>query len=603
MDPRGHPRRLWLPAAVSAILSAILAVPAAAENRSIDGTLNNLQTGSEDFGVAGTPLSRSGPHGYPDGGATLARATGPNPRVISNTIFDQPAGTNVLDPRGLSSMVWQWGQFLDHDIDLTLTDNADTANIPIVPPDLFDPGNTGTQQIAFGRSVFEPGTGTDALNPRMHSNDITHWIDGSNVYGSDSGRAGFLRTGLNGLLKTSPGNLMPFNDGTQANAGGQGTHLFVAGDVRANEQVALTAMHTLFVREHNHWADRILNEHPVLPANPTTRADFIYESARKIVGAEIQVITYEEFLPALFGPYPLDPYTGYDDSVNPTIHNEFSTAAYRLGHSMIGNELKRLNADRTVAAEGHLPLANAFFNPAEVQDPGDIEKILRGLIYDPQQKVDARIVDGLRNFLFGPPPGLDLATLNIQRGRDNGLGSFNEIRVAYGLAPINDFMDLTGDVDVASALESLYGPTLDDLDPWVGMLAEQPMAGSSLPETIYAILRIQFAALRDGDRFWYENDLQNDLGLPDLVSFLNLDLVNTHLSDVIIRNTDIGAGQIRTNVFVVPTPPAFRAGLALFIAAAAYHTFVRRRKRNSVVGESGSVECRVSRGERAEGES
>ncbi len=566
---------LWL---LSEILSAALALPAAADDRTIDGTLNNLQIGNEDFGVAGTPLIRVAPHRYSDGGDTLARSTGPNPRIISNTIFDQPGGTSILDDHGLTAMVWQWGQFIDHDIDLTLTDSSDPANIPIIPPDLFDPGSTGTQSIAFDRSVFETGTGTGILNPRQQSNDITHWLDGSNVYGSNTSRAAFLRQGVDGLLKTSSGNLLPFNDGTLANAGGMGTNLFVAGDIRANEQVGLTTMHTLFMREHNYWADQILNEVPGLPAGAAPRDDFIFQAARKIVGAELQVITYEEFLPTLFGSLSVDPYTGYDDSVDPSIHNEFSTAAYRLGHSMIGNELKRFDADGTVAAEGHLPLANAFFNPAEVQDPGDIEKITLGLIFDLQHKVDAKIVDGLRNFLFGgPPPGLDLTTLNMQRGRDHGLPGFNDVRMAYGLLPINTFFDLTGDALLASDLESLYGPTLTDLDPWVGMLAEKLTAGSSLPETIHVIIKAQFEALRDGDRFWYEHDLQTNTDFLNLVTVLNLDLDQASLSDVIVRNTNITS--LQANVFVVPAPLALRLGLTLFILVVMHRTLLARRIR------------------------
>ena len=88
-------------------------------------------------------------------------------------------------------------------------------------------------------------------------NVITCYLDASMIYGSDEVRSAFLRTFEGGKLTTSENDLLPFNDGTQENAGGNGTYLFVAGDVRANENVGLTSMHTLFVREHNYWDDKI----------------------------------------------------------------------------------------------------------------------------------------------------------------------------------------------------------------------------------------------------------------------------------------------------------------------------------------------------------
>ena len=94
--------------------------------------------------------------------------------------------------------------------------------------------------------------------------------------------------------------------------------LYCKGDIRANEQIGLIAMHTLFVREHNRLADLISSHYP------DTDDEQIYQLARKIVSAEIQAITYKEFLPALLGPYAPDlgSYTGYDASVDPTLANE-----------------------------------------------------------------------------------------------------------------------------------------------------------------------------------------------------------------------------------------------------------------------------------------
>ena len=107
--------------------------------------------------------------------------------------------------------------------------------------------------------------------------------------------------------------------------------------IRANEQVGLTALHTLFVREHNRLADVLVSENPGLNGNE------IYEFARKIVGAQMQAITYNEFLPLLLGPDAIGPYGGYNPGVDPTITNEFSTAAYRFGHTMVSPSLLRVD--------------------------------------------------------------------------------------------------------------------------------------------------------------------------------------------------------------------------------------------------------------------
>ena len=116
-------------------------------------------------------------------------------------------------------------------------------------------------------------------------------------------------------------------------------------------------MHTLFVREHNRLA-RIIQRR-----SPELTDDQIYERARAWVGGLIQVITYNEFLPVLLGPHALKPYIGYDYGVNPGINNEFSTAAYRLGHSMLSPELLRLKKNGRPIPEGNLALRDAFSHP------------------------------------------------------------------------------------------------------------------------------------------------------------------------------------------------------------------------------------------------
>ncbi|MEO1188312.1 MAG: peroxidase family protein, partial [Pseudomonadota bacterium] len=436
---------------------------------------------------------------------------------------------------------WQWGQFIDHDLDLT--DGAEESADILVPAGdaFFDPDNTGTQVITFNRALFDSTTGTDTSNPREQENEISSWMDGSMIYGSDDERNAALRETDTPFLATSDGNLLPFNTDSLTNANGfitDPTTLFLAGDIRANEQLGLTVMHTLFVREHNRIAQNILDN------NPNADADDIYEQARRLVVAKIQVITYEEWLPALIGADAIADYSGYDDSINPTIFNEFSVAAFRLGHSMLNEQILRLDAAGDEIAAGHLDLKDAFFTaPAVLLSETDLDPILRGFATQLHQELDALVIDDIRNFLFGQPGsgGLDLASLNIQRGRDHGVPGYNDMREALGLTRVTQFGQITSDTDMAQALFDTYGD-VNEIDLWVGGLAEDSVTGSQLGEVFQTIMVRQFTALRDGDRFWWE----------DYLTSSERDMVrDTTLADIIRDNTDIDT-EIQDNVFIAP---------------------------------------------------
>jgi peroxidase len=513
--------------------------PTAGEVRSIDGTGNN-QTNTT-WGSVGADLLRTAPAAYGDGISSPAGADRPSAREISNEVSDQ-GNESILNSRDLSAMAYAWGQFIDHDMDLTPTGGNDVLTIAVPQGDpSFDPTGTGTQAIYTGRSVFDAATGMSADNPRQQVNTITAFLDGSMIYGSDATTVAELRTMSGGQLKTSDGNLLPLNDpavlGGPALGMANDAHvvssdkLFAAGDVRANENIELTSLQTLFMREHNFWASKIA------AANPSLTDEQVYQQARSIVIGEIQSITYNQWLPSLLGPGAVKPYGGYDATVNPGIANEFSTAAFRFGHSIVGNDVEFMdnNGDAT---QGEIPLAMAFFNP-DVVKASDIDPLLKYLSSDVAQELDTKVVDSLRNFLFGPPGagGLDLASLNIERGRDNGLADYNTVRAAYGLPKVTSFSQITSDSDLAAKLQSLYG-SVDNIDLWVGGLAEDHVRGSSMGATFTTILADQFQRLRDGDRFWFERVFSG--------AQLN-NIEHTTLADVIERNT--GLTNLQDNVF------------------------------------------------------
>ncbi|MBT8081873.1 MAG: DUF4124 domain-containing protein [Gammaproteobacteria bacterium] len=547
-------------------------------SRPFDGSRNNLS--DSEMNAAHTALRRLLPNDYLDGVDSIAGQTRPWPRTVSNIVLAQSGSRpNTF---GATDFVWQWGQFIDHDI--TLSDGTDPPEShPIVIPD-DDPVFPVGTGIDFNRSIYlHDGNGV-----RQQINEISGWIDASMVYGSDNERAVALRTmDGTGRLKVEPGNLLPRNLDGLANAGGPSPHLFLAGDVRSNEQAGLAAMHTLFVREHNRLANLFLSEangrdsakdrrgsrsgkmyryedesgnvvYSDRPPAGQTRVvarerdkhagrkskvsgDQIYERARAIVVAEIQHITYHEFLPVLLGPRAVGRYSGYRPGTDARVANEFSTAAFRIGHSMLSPTLLRLDADGEVIAAGNLALRDAFFAPQILRRDG-IEPLLRGLAGQLCQQVDAYVIDDVRNFLFGDPGlgGLDLAALNIQRGRDHGNPDYNSARIALGLAPVTRFADVSGNPETVSRLRRTYRD-VNDIDLWVGGVAEDPYAGGMLGELFHKIVKRQFLALRDGDRFWYAKALSRED--RELVESLTL-------ADIIRMNTEINR-EIQDNVFMV----------------------------------------------------
>lgn len=533
-------RRLTLTLTLASLFSILLAQ----EVRTYDGSNNNLS--NPKWGATFTELSRLAPPAYADKIAAPAGAARQNPRKLSNALFAQDGV--FADQLGLSDFVWVFGQFIDHDLTLSEGNRAEPAMIPVNFPDVhFNPGGAiPSVMIPMTRTKAMEGTGTSEDNPRQHFNEITAWLDGSAIYGSDNYRASWLRTFQDGRLKTSAGNLLPFNtkngefNGEEdidaphmADDVGFAPKLFVAGDVRANENVLLTSYHTLFVREHNRVADLLILQYP------DWEDEQIYQHARKIVGGILQNITFNEWLPAM-GVH-LAPYSGYKKEVNPAIINGFAAAAFRMGHTLLNGNILVMDAEGNERAEGPMKLREAFFNPNALIENGGLDPFFRGMGTQVQQEMDAKIVDDVRNFLFGPPGagGLDLAAININRGRERGLPDFNSYRVALGLEPYQSFREICQEEDVVEALQSNYA-NVNDIDPWVGMLAETHMSEALFGETVMAFMHKQFQAIRDGDRFYFEND-------PSLSEEEKATIKATTMRDVVMRNT--GIKLMQDNVF------------------------------------------------------
>ncbi len=511
------------------------------EYRTIDGTGNHPQ----NLGAKDALIVRIGENAYVDGISQPAAPNRTNPRSISTYIFQQ--NERVDNRLNLSDYVWAFGQFLDHDISLVHDNPVEYAPISVVEDDdFFQTGDI----IAMNRSQGATGTGTDISNPREYTNAITSFIDASNVYGSDEARAEWLRDPESsiGKLKVSSGNFLPWNT-TSGEIGeptsdpsipemdnldfdGQIQKSYVAGDTRANENPLLLSLHTLFVREHNRMCDVLHAE------NPGWTSDKIYLEARKWIGAYLQSITFYEWLPSQ-GVY-LPTYNGYRPNLDPRVSNVFSAAAFRMGHTLINSDLIRMQDDGAQMTTGNVALRDAYFNPTLLNLSGGIEPFLRGMATNLQQDFDCKVIDDLRNFLFADTAngavGGDLAAININRGRERGLPDYNTVRYNLGLPRVNDFIGITGDAYSAEELATIYNGDYDDIDPWVGMLAEEHEDEAILGKTVMTILERQFELLRDADRFYFEND-------PSFTAEEIEKIKQTTLQDIIMRNADISLMQ------------------------------------------------------------
>ncbi|XP_063930997.1 peroxidasin isoform X2 [Zophobas morio] len=549
--------------------------------RSADGTCNNLQHPMWGASLTGfrrilKPIYENG-FGTPVGWNKELKYYGypkPNSRLVSTTLLST---TKITHDNEITHMVMQWGQFLDHDLDHAIpsvsSESWDGINCkkscdyaaPCYPMDVppGDPRVTNRRCIDFVRSSAICGSGMtsvffDNIQPREQINQLTSYIDASQVYGYSEELARDLRdlNGEGGRLRegaifSGRKPLLPYagNQGVDCrrNLSESTIACFVAGDIRVNEQAALIAMHTLWMREHN----RIARELKLL--NPHWDGDMVYHEARKIVGSAMQHITYKHWLPFIVGPEGikmLGDYPGYDPTVHPSISNVFATAALRFGHTLINPILHRFDWDFKPIREGHLPLHKAFFSPWRIVEEGGIDPLLRGLFSIPAKlkKSDQNLNSELTEQLFqtAHAVALDLAAMNIHRSRDHAIPGYIEFRKFCNMTQVDTFDDLKNEItdrSVLGKLQKLYGHP-GNIDVFVGGILEDQVKGGRVGPLFRCLLIEQFKRLRNGDRFFYEN--------PSVFKPEQLVQIKQYsLSRVLCDNGD-NITRVTKNAFVLP---------------------------------------------------
>jgi len=549
--------------------------------RTFDGTCNSLSQPLK--GAKNSPYIRVLEPAYgdksslPRGVASYSPTKGyisnlPSPRLISDSIMTQGENENLTESDVNTHMVMQWGQMVDHDIISTSKSAFDCCNeeiknlprcfsIPIPETDSFF-ANFSKTCLDFTRADTHCRKGRAWAE---QFNKQTSFLDGSAIYGCHKDLALTLRGGSKRKEGKLLGNSMiphflpsKFDLNMHTSPLDLSTD-FVAGDDRSMTQAGITTLQNLLFQEHNRIAGQLFNALKG-KLNDEELDELVYQETRRLVVASVQHITYSEFLPAVIGEEQIGRRgighedCTYEESTEPGIINSFATAAYRFGHSLVQSIFRGTNQPWRLGK---------FYSDARFafKDNGHgYVNELEGLSQQPCQRADLHMSSQLSTKLYcnkeacdkeagREGAGHDLVSMNIQRGRDHGIPGYNKLRVHCGLSPLSGMDSKPQEIDSENweKLKSVY-KSVDDIDLYVGGLAETPVTGGLVGPTFAHLIGTQFKALMDGDRFFYRHT--SGPNIRPLTGTMLEQIRQRRLSDMICENTDLV--NLANNVFVLP---------------------------------------------------
>ena len=491
--------------------------------RNIDGSCNHKTFVNR--GATGSPFQLLTYRGF----SKKPSGSRPSAREVSNIVHHDVK--TIKNRRTMSEIVVFFGQFLDH----TLTEFAapkeekkrERFNIPIPNDDRVFKNVTHIEFIRSEKKRTRRGYAA--------VNELPSYIDVAATYGNGRKASNQLRSFKDGLLLTSSTrlstNMIPQDD----------DGFFLGGDPRVNENPALTAFHTLFMRSHNTLAAEVKR------AFPWYNDELVFQMARKINGALQQSITYYEFLPTVLGStIPFNgPFRG-SGRANPTISDEFSVMAFRVGHTLVNERMTFIRKNGTKTTR----LLSEVFSRPSLFRIYTVEDLFRGMVHTRAAEVDVQVNSQLWNFLFSRAPDarpLDLVSLNLRRGRDHRLPSYVQLRRRFGLPKIHRFSQITRNRRVQHLLRKAYGD-VSLIDGFTGGLAEDQCCGGSLGPLFRRIWINQFQRLRSGDRFYFEKrggfSARAIATIPTLRLLMTGKLRGRTLQYMLEKNTDISISDL-----------------------------------------------------------
>ncbi|MGO9383186.1 MAG: peroxidase family protein [Mycobacterium sp.] len=538
--------------------------------RTADGSWNNLDDPKE--GAAGTRFLRNVELAAtrPETGKRLLT---PNPREVSLKLLTRPDdddGRPEMAPvLFLNLLAASWIQFMNHD----------WVNHGEVQPDAFirvplppgDPAIDRYLQSDMVISMTQPDPTRGAHEPAATSsiNEVTHWWDGSQIYGSDQATQNRLRSRKFGKMRLNTDGTLPVDRSTRVED---------AGFMR-NWWVGLTMLHTLFVREHNAICDML---HEAYPDWDDKR---LFNVARLINAAVMAKIHSIEWTPAILPNRALE--TGLNSNWyglltylqrkgkarrtlsevnlrNPELggivgnpisrhHSAFGLSeefveVYRL-HSLLPETLQlRLRGQKGIAEEVSLPATRQ--HGSVVITTG---YAMSDLFYSfGNQHPGALVLNNFPRFMqeLSVPgnPFFDMGTVDIVRARERGVPRYNEFRRQLGLNPIKSFDDLTDNPEFLEKLKAVYGggkKGVEDLDLLIGTLAEaERPTNFGFGETVFQIFIVSASRRLQADRF-YTDCYNEGVYTPEGLRWID----QTDLKTVLVRHypelADTGLANIK----------------------------------------------------------
>jgi Animal haem peroxidase len=513
--------------------------------RTADGSWNNLTDPKE--GAACTRFLRN-----VDLSVTCPETTQlliPDPRAISRELLTRPIGRDGKPEMQvvpfLNLLAASWIQFMNHDwINHGDTDPNAFIRVPLHGG---DPARRryGKTYLGIGKTQPDPTWNAGGREPACTSfiNEVTHWWDGSQIYGSDQATQNRLRSGEMGKMELNNDGTLPIERSTGVEDTG----------FRRNWWVGLTMLHTLFVREHNAICDMLYDAYPTWDDNR------LFNVARLINAAVMAKIHSIEWTPAILPNQALE--TGLNSNwyglltylfrkgkARKTV-SEVNIRNAELG-GIVGNPINRHDSPFGLSEEFvevyrlHSLLPETLQlrrrgqqgTPTEEALPATRQRgsvtitsshAMSDLFYSfGNQHPGALVLNNYPRFMqelsVAGNPFLDIGAVDIVRARERGVPRYNEFREQLGLTKIESFDDLSDDPGVLTKLRSVYGDNpdnVDDLDLLIGTLAEakdRRPTGFGFGETVFQIFIVSASRRLQADRFFtdaYNADVYTAEGL------------------------------------------------------------------------------------------
>ncbi|MFB7463605.1 peroxidase family protein [Streptomyces sp. NPDC056224] len=504
--------------------------------RSYDGTYNDLS--APRMGAVGATFGRTMPPVYrPD------RFDTPNPVTVSRELLHRDAfipatSLNIIAAAWIQFQVHDWVKHRRHPV------GTRSVEVPLPPGETWQntPGGAREKVMRFGEDEAVRPPGGEG-SPILFASDVSHWWDGSEVYGGDQSVATSLR-------EPDGGAMLRLEEGHLPN-GSNGVPLTGFTD---NWWLGLSAMHTLFAREHNAVCEALRNEYPRMDE------DRVYHTARLIVSALIAKIHTVEWTPAILATKTLDigmktnwqgppknwldqlgvwlleangqqgipktlpdhhgaPYSLTEEFVtvyrmHPLIPDDYELVDHRFGRrldTLDFTDLQGAAAEPLIRKTG---LVNTLYSLG-IAHPGAIT--LRNF----PRALQAFERDG---------EVIDLSVVDLVRTRRRGVPRYNDFRAGLHKPRIRRFEDLSSDPETVARLRNVYR-SVDDIDTVVGLFAENPPAGFGFSDTAFRVFILMASRRLQSDRF-----LTVDFR-PEVYTPLGMDWIERNgMTSVILRH-------------------------------------------------------------------